>query len=174
MRPIKYRQGNNTMKRSAEITSDLANEIFADALRRRVGPGKKFGVDVVSDATGIKRRTIDGWRQGDTAPCFYKTLQLITVLGQGFRDEITAVAIDRSGDADPAQSATEILDVAKQLLERCHDDGKFCHRDAAHMIPILIELSGLAETLAHRLERLTKSGGYIVYGAIPHEDKVRS
>ena len=162
------------MTKTKDITNDLATEILADALRRRVGPGKKYGVDHVADATDIDRRTIDGWRKGESAPCFYKTLRLITVLGEGFRDEITAIAIDRSGAADPAQSATEILDVAKQLMERCFDDGKFCHRDAAHMVPILIELSGLAETLAHRLERLSKSGGSIVYGAIPHEGKVKS
>jgi hypothetical protein len=172
MRPIKYRQGNNTMSKVKDITSDLAKEVFADALRLRCGPRKEYSVDALAEITGIDRRTIDSYRAGENTPALDKLLRFVAVFGEGFMAEIASPAKQVVGASDPAGTVTALSELTSELLHRIHDDGKFCHRDAAVIAPKLFELSGKLENAGYSMVKQAEDGAVLHFGGIPHEGKV--
>jgi transcriptional regulator with XRE-family HTH domain len=160
------------MSKAKDITSDLVKEVFADALRRKCGPGKAYSVDALADETGIDRRTIDSYRQGQNTPALDKLLRFVAVFGESFLEEVAAPAKQVTGQSDPAGIVTALSEMTSELLHRIHDDGKFCHRDAAHTAPLLFELSGRLESAGHAMRKQAETGGTIHFQAVQHKGKV--
>jgi len=129
-----------------EITSDLVQEAFTDALRQEVGYSKPWSVKGLAEATGIDTRTIDAYHQGSACPCMWKMLRIMQVLGPAFVNRIIGIAGLGNASHLDAES-THILAVNALASRLCAqvgaalaDDGKVDHQEEAAMEPVAEEL----------------------------------
>ena len=139
------------------ISHDIAAEAFLDAFRRRVGRGEgKISVADLADDIDVQARTVKAWRDGDTMPHWAHMLRVCALFGPAFTSELLAPAglggVERVAvaNADPQGIATDLVDVAGDLLQRLRD-GKFCHVDRAEAAPKLLELSREMESQARAM-----------------------
>lgn len=133
-----------------QISSDLAQEAFTDALRRHVGLGKDWPVEKLSEATGIDQRTLRAYHTGENAPCLHKLLRIGAALGPAFMSDVLAPAgmggVERIGAAESNAQivAGELVEKANEILKRLAD-GVFDHRDKLAVAPLLSQLAALLE-----------------------------
>ncbi len=146
-----------SMPESGLITHDIAAECFLDAFRRRVGRGAgKVPVADLADAIDVQARTVKSWRDTTAMPHWALMLRLCCYFGPTFTSELLApaglggVARVAIAHPDPQGTATDLVQVASDLLERLRD-GKFCHVDRAETGPRLLELSRELESQARAL-----------------------
>ena len=122
---------------------------FADAFGLFVGRGRRFSVEALAEATGIPRRTIQSYKDGEACPSHANLILLLTVLPAAFCNEVIAPArlegAKRLEGGNPCTFAANesILGTAKRLGEMLANDGRFCHREqmeiAKELFPKLIE-----------------------------------
>ena len=148
---------DDSMSNAALISHDIAVESFTDAFRRRVGMGAgKISVSDFADAIDAQPRTVKSWRDGDTMPYWMHMLRVCAYFGPAFTSEILVPAgmggVDLIDDVerDPQGTATDLIAVAHDLLDRLRD-GRFCHVDRAETAPVLLELSRQIEAQARAL-----------------------
>jgi transcriptional regulator with XRE-family HTH domain len=140
------------------ISHDCAAEAFLDAFRRRVGAGAgKVRLADFADAIDMDPRTVKAWHGGETMPNYPNLLKVCAALGPSFASEILHPAglggVDQivPVDVDAQGTATELVKVAHDLLERLAD-GFFCHVDKAKAAPLLLDLSRMIEAQATAMQ----------------------
>lgn len=133
------------------IPHDLAARRIEDALRLRVGRGRRFSFSALSDATGIPTRTLESYVQGAT-PGLSGLLSLCTVLGPSFTSDILSACGQVASDADPdAPEHVRVIGMMGSMVSAVSDalaDGHVDHREAAQMRPMAAELIEALQPLA--------------------------
>ncbi|MFD2175648.1 hypothetical protein [Rhodobacter lacus] len=140
------------MRNGILISQEDAARRMEDALRLRVGRGRRFSFPALSDATGIPTRTLESYVQGAT-PQLNALLSICSVLGSSFTSDILSVcgqaAHDASpGDAEHLRVVASLGELVTQISEAVAD-GYVDHREAAQMRPLAARLIELLEPLAH-------------------------
>lgn len=139
------------MNNGPVIPQDLAAQRLEDALRLRVGRGRRYSFASLSDATGIKTRTLESYAQG-ASPSLANLLSLFAVLGPGFTSDILSAAGQSAKDGttdDPEhmRALCTLTGFAAQLAEAV-EDGYVDHREAAQMQPVAQQVIDLIEPIA--------------------------
>lgn len=133
------------------IPHDLAARRIEDALRLRVGRGKRYTFQGLSDATGIPLRTCESYVQGST-PGLHTFLSLCAALGPSFTSDILGACGQSAKAADT--DAPEHFRVLASLGEltssiaEAVSDGHVDHREAAQLRPLAQGLIEALEPLA--------------------------
>lgn len=138
--------GKNTI-----ISQEAAVRCIEDALRLRVGRGRRYTFQGLSDATGIPTRTLESYVDGAT-PSLANLLSLCAALGPSFTSDVLAPTGQSAADA--SASDPEHLRLlaagcafAAQLSEAL-EDSKVDHREAAQLRPVAADLIAMLEPLA--------------------------
>ena len=136
------------------IPHDLAARTIEDALRLRVGRGKRHSFPGLSDATGIPTRTLESYVQGAT-PGLAGLLTLFSVLGPSFASDILALCgqTASSGSTDDPEYMRTLgaLCSTAAVISEAMADGKVDHRERLEIQPIAAELMQILEPLARPL-----------------------
>lgn len=139
------------MRNEPLIPHDLAARRLEDALRLRVGRGRRHSFNGLSDATGIPARTLESYVQGAT-PGLNSLLSICAVLGPSFTSDVLGLcgqsASDVSND-DPEHM--QVLAASGALITRISEaiaDGHVDHREAAQLRPMAAALIEMLEPLA--------------------------
>lgn len=135
------------------IPHDLAAQRIEDALRLRVGRGKRHSFTGLSDATGIPSRTLESYVQGAT-PGLPALLSLFAVLGPSFTSDVLSACgqVARSDEADDAEHMQTVT-LMGELIATISDalaDGHVDHREAAQMRPA-------AQALIEKLQPIARA-----------------
>lgn len=141
------------MKNEPIIPHDLAARVIEDALRLRVGRGRRFSFPALSDATGIPTRTLESYVQGAT-PGLSTLLSLFAALGPSFTSDILSPCGQsaRSGKDDEPEHMRVLAalgSLTAQIAEAV-EDGQVDHREAAAIRPTVQHLIEVLEPLARR------------------------
>ncbi|MAM60837.1 hypothetical protein [Maritimibacter sp. UBA3975] len=139
------------MKNEPIIPHDLAARVIEDALRLRVGRGKRHSFAALSDATGIPTRTLESYVQGAT-PGLSGLLSICSVLGPSFTSDVLGVCGQSAREgSDDAPEHLRVLaalgHLTKQIAEAV-EDGHVDHREAAQLRPTAQALMEVLEPLA--------------------------
>lgn len=146
------------MSNSPLIPHDLAARRIEDAIRLRVGRGKRYSFQALSDATGIPLRTCESYVHGAT-PGLAGLLSLCAVLGPQFTSDILGLCgqTAKSADAD-APEHFRVLSALGELTSEIAEavaDGHVDHREAAQLRPLAQGLIEALEPLARSCEPAT-------------------
>jgi len=138
------------MKSTPLIPHDLAARQLQDALRIRVGRGRRYSFADLSDATGVPARTLESYVSGAT-PGFHVLLSLCAVLGPSFTSAILAPCGQAAQDADSdAPEHMKVLTAMGRLmaeLTKAVEDGHVDHREAATLGPMAAELREMLQPI---------------------------
>lgn len=143
------------MRNAPLISQEDAARRIEDALRLRVGRGRRYSYPALSDATCIPTRTLESYVQGST-PGLHTLLSLCAVLGPSFTSDVIGMCGQTASAADC--DGPEHLRVLAALgtltaeISRAIEDGQVDHREAAQLRP-------LAQDLIEILEPLTRADG---------------
>lgn len=134
------------------IPHELAVQRLQDALRLRVGRGRKHSVQGLADATGIKARTVESYLAGDATPGLNGFLSLCCVLGPSFTSDVLSPCgqVARSADADAPEymRAMGLMGEGIHKLAEALADGQVDHRERAQLKPLADEMIAALEPLA--------------------------
>lgn len=139
------------MRNDPLIPHDLAARRIEDALRLRVGRGKRYSFASLSDATGIPARTLESYVQGAT-PGLNCLLSMCAALGPSFTSDILGLCGQSASDANTdapehmqimAGSAAFVSQMAEALA-----DGHIDHREAAQLRTHAAALIEMLEPMA--------------------------
>lgn len=138
------------MSNGTVIPHDLAAQRIQDALRLRVGRGRRYTFQGLSDATGIPTRTLESYVQGAT-PGLAAFLSLCAALGPTFTSDVIGVTGQMAQDAnadDPEhlRALAGLCGLAKMISDAVAD-GKVDHREAAQLRPVAADLMQVLEPL---------------------------
>lgn len=132
------------------IPHDLAARRIEDALRLRVGRGKRHSFASLSDATGIPTRTIESYVQGAT-PGLAALLSLCAVLGPGFTTDVLSPCGQSASsiDADQPEHMRAVAAMGSIIatISEAMKDGFIDHRERAQLRPMAAELIDMLEPL---------------------------
>lgn len=139
------------MRNGILISQEDAARRMEDALRLRVGRGRRFSFPALSDATGIPTRTLESYVQGAT-PQLHALLSICSVLGPSFTSDVLSPCGQAAHDAAPGEpehmrvvaALGELVTQISEAISDVHVD----HREAARMRPIAARLIELLEPLA--------------------------
>lgn len=139
------------MTKKPLIPQDIAVQRLEDALRLRVGRGKRYSFAGLSEATGIAERTLESYVQG-ASPSLGNILSLFSVLGPGFTSDILSVVgqVARDGsndDPDHMRALCSVMGIASELAASV-EDGYVDHVERAKMRPLAQEAIDLLEPIA--------------------------
>lgn len=139
------------MSKGTIISHDDAARRIEDALRLRVGRGRRYSFAALSDATGIATRTLESYVQGAT-PSLANLLTLCSVLGPSFTSDVLAPCgqVARDGSAEEPQHM-QVVGVMSQLtgmIAEALADGHVDHRERAQMQPVASALIEAVQPLA--------------------------
>lgn len=139
------------MTNASVIPQDLAIQKLEDALRLRVGRGRRYSFAALSDATGIATRTLESYVQG-ASPSLGNFLSLCAVLGPGFTSDVLALTGQNAKEGtldDPEHMRVLccLTGFSAQLAEAVAD-GYVDHREAAQLKPVAQEVIELLEPIA--------------------------
>ena len=142
------------MSKGTIIPHDLAARRIEDALRIRVGRGRRYSFSALSDATGIPTRTLESYVQGAT-PGLCALLSLCAVLGPSFTSDVLAPCGQVASEADPdAPEHMRVVSMMGGMVAAVSDalaDGHVDHREAA-------ELRHMAQELIQALQPMAQAG----------------
>lgn len=142
------------MTKKPLISQDDAHRRVDDALRLRVGLGKRYSFASLSEATGISERTLRSYVDGEggTTPGLAHFLSLCSVLGPGFTSDVLAAcgqsARDGSDDDPEHMRVLTALGTLTAQIADAVEDGHVDHREAAAMRPTAQRLMEVLEPLA--------------------------
>lgn len=132
------------MSKSTIIPQETAASAIERALRIRVGRGKLYSYQGLSEATGIAVRTLESYVQGST-PGLGALLSLCQVLGPSFTSDVLSPA---GMTAQPAsESEAEHMRVVGLMgaltaeIAEAQADGHIDHQERARMRPFAQQLS---------------------------------
>lgn len=133
------------------IPHDLAARRIEDALRLRVGRGKRYSFNGLSDATGIPPRTLESYVQGAT-PGLSALLSLFAVLGPGFTSDVLSACGQSASTCDnDAPEYMQTMAASGSLVAQLADalaDGHVDHREAAQLRSHAAALIEMLEPMA--------------------------
>ncbi|WP_138069808.1 hypothetical protein [Sulfitobacter sp. EhC04] len=139
------------MSKSPLVPHDLAASRIEDALRLRVGRGRKHSFPALSDATGIPTRTLESYVQGAT-PGLSALLSLCAVLGPSFASDVLSVCGLSASEATTDQPEhMRVLGAMGALIHSVSEavaDGHVDHREAARLRPMAAELIEILAPIA--------------------------
>lgn len=139
------------MKNEPIIPHDLAARVIEDALRLRVGRGKRHSFAALSDATGIPTRTLESYVQGAT-PGLSGLLSICAVLGPSFTSDVLGVCGQsaRDGREDEPEHMRVLCELGRltTMIADAVEDGHVDHREAAEIRPVAQALIEVLEPLA--------------------------
>lgn len=122
------------MRNEPLIPHDHAARLIEDALRLRVGRGKRHSFTGLADATGIPARTLESYVQGAT-PGLAGLLTLCAVLGPSFTSDVlapTGLSATDGSEVEPEYPrALTVLSEALAALAAALEDGHVDHREKA-------------------------------------------
>lgn len=134
------------------IPHDLAVQRLQDALRILVGRGKKYSVQGVAEATGIKARTIESYLSGDATPGMNGLLSLCSVLGPSFTSDVLAPCgqVARAADTDAPEymRAISMMGEGCSILADALADGYVDHQERARIKPFAVEILPVIQAMA--------------------------
>lgn len=140
------------MRNGILISQEDAARRMEDALRLRVGRGRRFSFPALSDATGIPTRTLESYVQGAT-PGLAALLSLCAVLGPAFTSDILAACGQTAQEASHDEPEhLRVLGALGGLIAQISEavaDGHVDHREAAQLRPMAAQLIEILEPLAH-------------------------
>lgn len=140
------------MSNSPLIPHDLAACAIEDALRLRVGRGRRYSYAALADATGISQRALESYTAQGSTPSLAGLLSLCAVLGPGFASDILGLAGQTVSAADDAEAEhMRVLSSMGQLtsqIAQAVEDGHVDHREAAQLRPLAQSLIEMLEPLA--------------------------
>lgn len=141
--------GQKTMVDVRDISADLANEAFTNALRRHAGFGQLWSIEELAIATGISARTLNGYYGGETGPCFWRLQRLSLVLGPEFvNDYLAMIRLGGArrlagGEVSPLELNKQVVELAGMIADAA-EDLKFTPKEIAdladavrHLMPIM-------------------------------------
>ncbi|MFS4580377.1 helix-turn-helix domain-containing protein [Phaeobacter sp. C3_T13_0] len=139
------------MTNETVIPQDLAVRKLEDALRLRVGRGRRYTFAALADATGIRTRTLESYVQG-ASPSLANLLSLCSVLGPSFTSDLLSVAGQSAKegtteDPEHMRALCTLTGFAAQLAEAVQD-GHVDHREAAVLQPFAQQVIDLIEPIA--------------------------
>lgn len=133
------------------IPHELAVQRLQDALRLRVGRGRKHSVQGLADATGIKARTVESYLAGDATPGLNGFLSLCSVLGPSFTSDVLSPCgqVARTADADAPEymKAISMMGEGCRILADALSDGHVDHRERAQIKPFADEILPVIEAM---------------------------
>jgi len=136
------------------IPQDVASRRLEDALRLRVGRGRRYSFQGLSDATGIPTRTLESYVQGAT-PSLAGFLSICAALGPSFTSDILETCGQTAHDAwNDGPEHFRVLCSLGALVAKISDavaDGHVDHLEAAQLRPMAAELMELLEPIARPL-----------------------
>lgn len=149
------------MNNGPVIPQDVAAQRLEDALRLRVGRGRRYSFTGLYDATGIPTRTLESYVHGASPP-LCNVLSLCAVLGPAFTSDLLSVAGQSAKEGttdDPEHMRTLscLTGLAAQIAQAV-EDGHVDHREAAALRPVAQELIALLEPIAHPNVTAVKPG----------------
>jgi len=141
------------MFKTHEITSEVVQPRYAQYLKDWVGKTRKMTVCKAAELSGVKKRTLESYRNEGVMPPFDVMLRLWSVVDEprfvndclemaGF----TGAHRIEGGEVCPIGVGADISKFLSELLERVRD-GEFCHVDRAEMRPLLREVIGALTAL---------------------------
>lgn len=140
------------MRNTTIISQEDAVRRIEDAIRLRVGRGKRYSFPALADATGIATRTLESYVQGAT-PGLAALLSLCSVLGPSFTSDILGacgqVAQEASHDEPEHLRVLGALGSLIAQISEAVADGHVDHREAAQLRPMAAHLIEILEPLAH-------------------------
>lgn len=139
------------MRNDPIIPHNLAARKIEDALRLRVGRGKRISFGGLSDATGIPARTLESYVHGAT-PGLHTLLSICAALGPSFTSDVLSLCGQSASSSDcDAPEHMKVLAALGNLTAQIADamaDGHVDHREAAQLRPIAARLIEVLEPLA--------------------------
>ena len=140
------------MKKTPLISHDAAQRSLEDALRLRVGSGKRFSFDSLEDATGIPSRTLRSYAGEGATPGLHALLSLFAVLGPSFTSDVlaeTGQAAQPTSEADADyMGALSLFGSATSQIAEAMADGKIDHRERAEIRAFMKDLIEAVQPLA--------------------------
>ncbi|WP_422074138.1 hypothetical protein [Tranquillimonas rosea] len=142
------------MKKKSLVSQDDAHRRVGDALRLRVGMGKRYSFAGLSEATGIPERTLRSYVDGtvDTTPGLPNLLALFSVLGAGFASDVLGVCnlTVRDGNPDEAEHirALSLMCSLSGDIAAAVDDGVVDHQERAQLQPAAEKVIAALEPIA--------------------------
>lgn len=123
------------MKKTPLISHDAAQRSLEDALRLRVGQGRRFSFYALEDATGIPARTLRSYAGEGATPGLFAFLSLCAVLGPSFTSDVLApcgqsACATEESEAD-YMGALAVMGEGVAMLAEALSDGKVDHRERA-------------------------------------------
>ena len=152
------------MRDNPLITQDHAARVIADAIRLRVGRGKRWSFASLSDATGIAQRTLESYVSGAT-PGMHSLLSICAALGPSFTSDILAVIgqtaqNDHGDEPDYSRALTQMAEGAA-LLAKCLEDGRVDHQEKAQLALAMAPLVELTAAIARKNESVVEIRGQV-------------
>ncbi|WP_422073946.1 hypothetical protein [Tranquillimonas rosea] len=148
------------MKKKPLVSQDDAHRRVSDALRLRVGMGKRYSFAGLEEATGIPERTLRSYVDGtiDTTPGLPNLLALFSVLGAGFASDVLGVCNLTVRDGNPEEAehfrALSLMCSLSGDIAAAVDDGFVDHRERAQLQPA-------AEMVIAALEPIARPGSTV-------------
>ena len=151
------------MSKNTIISQDAAMGRLSDALRLRVGRGRRYSFSGLSEATGIAERTLESYARGENAASFGNLLALFSVLGPSFASDVICISglIAREGTPDEPQHKRLLsgLTGMSALLAEALEDGYVNHQEDAALRAEAQKLMTLIEPLFVNAPVRTGKGG---------------
>jgi hypothetical protein len=140
------------MKNKPLVSHDAAQRALEDAMRIRVGFGKRFTFSQLEDATGIPERTLRSYCGEGATPGMNALLSLFAVLGPSFTNDILALTgqtAQPSSAADPEHMRIiGMMGTLTAMLSKSLEDGHVDHREEAQMRPFAQELMEILDPMS--------------------------
>lgn len=140
------------MRNSPLIPHDLAATRLEDALRLRVGRGKRYSFSALSDASGVPTRTLESYVQGATPSGLSTFLSIAAVLGPSFTSDILEAcgqsASEMTTDQPEHMRAVGVMGALIQSVSEAVADGHVDHVEAARLRPMAAELIEILTPIA--------------------------
>lgn len=140
------------METVMKISNDAVAVKIEDALRLRVGHGKRTSFASLAEVTGIKERTLRSYEEGAT-PTVAGLLSIGAALGPGFMSDVLGIIGQsaKNGTTDEPQHMPTLCAATafSSLLAEALEDGHVDHREGAAMQPLARALIKLLDPIAN-------------------------
>ncbi|MEL7398023.1 MAG: hypothetical protein AAFN44_16810 [Pseudomonadota bacterium] len=123
------------MKNKPIISQDTAIRLLEDALRLRVGRGKRFSFEALEEGTGVPSRTLRSYAGEEVEPSLSNFLCLCAALGPSFASDVLAPCGLSAQSTEAAEAdymgALALMGEGVAMLAEALADGRVDHRERA-------------------------------------------
>jgi transcriptional regulator with XRE-family HTH domain len=129
------------------VETDKNRNLFKDAFKVYVGPGRPWSYDDFSAASGFEKRTVENWAYGAATPDQAKIFKCCQILGVEFLNRLllpmgyTATAIDSIESVTYQELLQTLMSFANLYSEALLPNGGIDHRVVRRIhdsIPVLV------------------------------------